>query len=178
MESLPPCFRHVALTWCHLLSGPGPVAAPRHLRAALSVRHAPQRACRCQDQTHRVGASTTWPLAALGWPAPGTGVPVTAGHGYGPAVALRAYALCRAPWALGGEKGGAGWGGCFVLALCWALGPDDAAPRPARGAQGTRPATGPPRRGARRPLRWGEASTPWRSARASWARPSGRLVCV
>ena len=67
---------------------------------------------------------------------------------------------------------------CFVLALCWELGPDDAAPRPARGAQGTLPATGPPRRGARRPLRWGEASTPGRSARASWARPSGRLCCV
>jgi hypothetical protein len=56
MEGLPTCFRHVELTWCHFLSVPGPGAAPRHRRAAIHVRHAPQRACCGQDHTERVGA--------------------------------------------------------------------------------------------------------------------------
>ena len=87
MESLPTCFRHVELTWCYFLSVPGPVAAQRHRRAAIHLRNEPQRACRSQDQTERVGADNTLSLAALVLPEPVKGVTVTDGNFYGPAVA-------------------------------------------------------------------------------------------
>src|SRR5919198_5972041 len=88
IEGLPTGFCHVELTGRHFLSVPGPVAAQGPLRAAIHVRHKPQRACRGQDQTARVGTKEALPLAALVLPQPGEGVTVTARHFHGPAVAI------------------------------------------------------------------------------------------
>src|SRR5215831_16901648 len=65
MEGLPTGLRDVELTGGSFLSVPGPVAAQGHTCAAIHVGHEPQRACRCQDQTQRVGPDDTLPLAAL-----------------------------------------------------------------------------------------------------------------
>ena len=178
LEGLPTGLRDVELTGGHLRSVPGPVATQRHHRAALHVRHEPQRACRRHDQTERVSADHTLPFAALGLPKPIKGVTVTEGHFHDPAMARRAYNLFRAQGESGGEKGferGAG------LALARLLGGrglrtaqhDD----PARGAPATLRAIGHPKLGSRRPLRSGGAPTPSWSAPRWWASRAGRLFC-
>src|SRR5919197_4203408 len=77
MESLPTGLRHVELTWRHLLSVPRPIAAQRYSRAALNLVDKPQRACRCHDQTKRVGAEDALPRATLVLPRPIAGITVT-----------------------------------------------------------------------------------------------------
>src|SRR5687767_8015794 len=96
MERLPTGFCHVELTWCYFLSVPGPVATQRHLHATIHLLNEPQCACRCHDQTKRVGAYHTVPLATLILPEPVKGVTVTDGNFHGPAVAILTHALCRA----------------------------------------------------------------------------------
>jgi hypothetical protein len=121
MEGLPTGFRHVELTGGHFLSVPGPVAAQRHTRATSHVGNDPQRACRRQDQTQRVGADDALPLATLVLPQPGEGVTVTDRNFHGPAVAILAHNLFRAQRQIRGEKGfedgGGLWPRCLVLGL-------------------------------------------------------------
>ena len=121
MERLPTGFRHVELTGCHFLSVPGPVAAQRHLRAALHLCNEPQRACRRHDQTQRVGADDALPLATLVLSQPGEGVTVTDSNFHGPAVAILAHDLFSAQRQIGGEKGFDGWGG-FLWPCCLVVG--------------------------------------------------------
>ena len=109
MEGLPTGFRHVELTWRYFLSVPGPVATQRHRRATIHVRNEPQCACRCHDQTKRVGADDALPLATLVLPEPVKGVTVTDGNFHGPAVAILAHDLCRAQRQISSEKGFDGW---------------------------------------------------------------------
>src|SRR5438045_3590669 len=105
MEGLPTGLHDVAWTGGHLLSVPGPVAAPWHTRAAIHVGNEPQRACRCQDHTQRVGPDEALPLAALVLLQSVEGIPVTDSNFHGPAVALRAHDLCRAQGETGGAQG-------------------------------------------------------------------------
>ena len=88
MEGLPTGLRYVELTGCHFLSIPGPVAAQRHTRAAINVGNEPQRACRRQDQTQRIGAQDALPLATLVLPQTLEGVTVTNSNCHGPARAI------------------------------------------------------------------------------------------
>ena len=111
MESLPTCLRYIELTGCYFLSVPGTVAAQRYTCAAIYVGNEPQRACRYQDQTQRVGPDDALPLAALVLPQPGESVTVTDGNFHGPAVVILAHDLSRAQGEIGGEKGfdSGGW---------------------------------------------------------------------
>ena len=56
MKGLPTGLDYVQLTWCYLLSVPGPIAAAqRHSGAVLNLLDEPQRAGSRHDQTQRVG---------------------------------------------------------------------------------------------------------------------------
>src|SRR5438093_4521760 len=110
IEGLPTGLHDVELTGCHFLSVPGTVAAQGHTRAAIHVGNEPHRACRCQDQTQRVGTDNALPLAALVLPQPVEGVTVTDSNFHGPAVAIRTHDLFSAQGEIGGENGFDGWG--------------------------------------------------------------------
>ena len=105
VEGLPTGLRHVELTRRHFLPIPGPVVAQRHTYATLNVSNEPQRACRCQDHTQRVGPDDALPLAALILPQPRKGVTVTDRNFHSPAVAIRAHDLVRAQSEVSSKKG-------------------------------------------------------------------------
>ncbi len=125
MEGLPTGLHDVELTGGHFLSVPGPVAAQRHPCATIHVGNEPQCACRCQDQTQRVGPHDALPLAALVLPQPVEGVTVTDGNFDGPAVAIRTHDLFCAQGEIGREKGFDDWG---WFSLSWPFGGSCAMP--------------------------------------------------
>src|SRR5215467_89437 len=118
IEGLTTGFCYVELTGGPFLPVPGPVAAQRHTRAAIHVGNEPQRACRGQDQTERIGTDEALPLATLVLSQPSEGVTVTDSNFHGPAVAILTHDLVRAQRQIGSEKGFDSWG-WFSLALPW-----------------------------------------------------------
>ena len=88
MEGLPTGLRDVELTGSCFLSVPGTVAAQWHPRAAIHVGNEPQRACRGQDQTERVGTDDALPLTALILSQPVEGIRVADFNFHCPAVAI------------------------------------------------------------------------------------------
>ena len=122
--------------WAHFLSVPGPIATQRHLHASIHVLNEPQCACRCQDQTKRVGAYNTLPLATLVLPEPIKGVLLRI------AISTASGGHTRATWAASRSdpwRKRLRWLGAVfsVLAVEEWVRQVVAAPRPARGAQAT-----------------------------------------
>src|SRR4051794_30412385 len=79
---------HVQLTGGYLLSVPRPIAAQMERRAALNLADKPQCACRCHDQTERVGTDDALPLTALVLSQPVEGIGVADFNFHRPAVAI------------------------------------------------------------------------------------------
>jgi hypothetical protein len=77
MKGLPTGLHYVQLTWCYLLSVPGPIATQRHSGAVLNLLDEPQRAGSRHDQTQRVGTEDALVLATLILPQASEGVGVT-----------------------------------------------------------------------------------------------------
>ena len=161
MEGLPTGLRDVELTGGRFLSVPGPVAAQRHpvSRSTWAMNHSVRAAAR----TKRNVLAPMMRCRLRHWSCPS------------PSKALLSRMAIstaqRWPYArtissalkgeIGGEKGFDGWG---WFSLSWPCGGSCAMPaqhrQPARGAQATPGATGPPRLGSPHPLRWGGATTP------------------
>src|SRR5215471_10056427 len=116
LQGLPTGPPHILWTGGDFLPVPGPRGTQLVGRATHAVVDTPQRACRRHDQPARMGADDAVPRAALVLPQPSQGVTVTDRHGHGPAVPIRAPALCRASGESGGAKGCEGGG---RLALSW-----------------------------------------------------------
>src|SRR6185295_1495428 len=101
MEGFPTGLRHVELTGGRFLSVPRPNAAQRERHAAFDLVDTPQRACRGQDQTHRVcpADAVAFPPLLLAQPREGGGV--TDGHCPRPAGAILRADVLRASGASG-----------------------------------------------------------------------------
>ena len=120
MKGLPTGFRHVELTGGRFLSVPGPVAGQRYTRAALNLVNKPQRACRGQDQTQRVGPDDALAFPTLLLAQTREGVGVTDGNFHRPAVAILREDVLRAQGEIGREKRLDRWGWFVVASPCGA----------------------------------------------------------
>ena len=96
---------HVQLTGGSLLSVPRPITAQMERRAALHLADKPPGACRCPDQTARVGTDEALPLTAWILSQPVAGMRVADGHFHCPAVAIRVDEVVGASRQSGGDKG-------------------------------------------------------------------------
>ena len=110
MEGLPTGLRDIELTGSRFLSVPRPVAAQRHPRAAINLFDKPQRACRGQDQTQRVGPYDALAFTTLLLAQTREGVGVTDGNFHRPAVTILREDVLRAQGEIGREKRLDRWG--------------------------------------------------------------------
>src|SRR6266851_7968619 len=101
---------YVKLAGSNLLSVPRPIATQIERRATLDLVDKPQRACRRQDQTERVGADDALPLPALILPQPIESIGVADFNFHRPAVAILVQDVLGAQSQISGEKGFDGWG--------------------------------------------------------------------
>jgi len=110
--------------WGSLLSVPRPIAAQMERRAARNLAEKPQGACRCHDQTDRVGTDEALPLPALLLSPPVDGMRVADVTFHRPAVAILVDDVVGASRQSGGAKGCDGgerlsvpgpFGGVFAL---------------------------------------------------------------
>src|SRR5215467_6336606 len=104
MEGLPAGLRDIELPGSRCVSVPGPVAAQRHPRAAITLVDKPQCACRGQDQTQRVCPYDALVFPTLLLAQTREGVGVTDGNFHRPAVAIRREYVLQAQGKIGREK--------------------------------------------------------------------------
>ena len=171
-------LRDVELTGRHFLSVPGPVAAQRHPHATIHAGNKPQRACRSQDQTQRIGPDDALPLATLVLAQAREGVGVTDGNFHRPAVAifgkissgLKERSVVKKASRTGG---GFLWPRRVVARVALRRTTTTRTSRP-----GNTGCHSPHQAWISAPASLGWGATLWRSAPGSWASQSGRLFCA